>query len=53
MVPQVAGPAKKLIELPRDLLDEVKRQAAEQGVSANAFIVASLAAAVGYRRPKK
>lgn len=53
MVPQVAEPAKKLIELPADLMAIVKAEAAKQGVSANAFIANVLAGAVGYRLPKK
>lgn len=49
----MTDPAKKLVVLPADLLEAVKREAAEQGVSANAFIANVLAAAVGYRRPEK
>lgn len=51
MLPLMTEPAKKLVTMPADLLEEVKKEAAEQGVSANAFIVATLAGAVSYRMP--
>jgi len=46
-------PAQHPTRLPRELYEEVKKAAEEEGVSANVFIVAVLAAAVGYRLPKK
>lgn len=50
---RMADSARKLVILPADLMEAVKREAAAQGVSANAFIANVLAAAVGYRLPEK
>lgn len=53
MVMQVAVTAKKQIELPPDLMERVKAEAAKQGVSTNKWIALVLAGAVGYRKPLK
>lgn len=45
--------AKHLTRMPRDLYAEIQKTAEAEGVSANAFIVAVLAAAVGYRLPRE
>lgn len=42
-------PAKKLIETPVDLMEDVKAKAAEQGTSANALIVILIASGLGWK----
>lgn len=41
-----------MIRLPRDLHAELRRRAADQGVSLNSLIVALLAGGVGFKLPK-
>jgi Pyruvate/2-oxoacid:ferredoxin oxidoreductase gamma subunit len=53
MLLHMSEPAKKLVTFPADLLAEIKARAEKEGVSANAYIVAVLAAATGYRLPKE
>jgi len=46
----MADQAKHLTRMPRDLYKAVQAEAAKQGVSANALIVAIIAGALGYRK---
>jgi predicted HicB family RNase H-like nuclease len=41
--------AKVLLRLPRDLHEDVKHRAAEQGTSVNTWLVAVIGGAVAYR----
>jgi predicted HicB family RNase H-like nuclease len=52
-VRDMAEPKKRLIRLPRELDARIEKAAKEEGASVNTFITAVLAAAVGYRLPKK
>jgi predicted HicB family RNase H-like nuclease len=49
----MSEPKKRLLRLPAKLDAEVEKAAKAEGASVNTFIVAVLAAAVGYRLPKK
>lgn len=53
IVCDMSEPKKRLTRLPQKLDAEVEKAAKAEGVSVNTFITAVLAAAVGYRLPKK
>lgn len=53
IVGDIAEPAKHLTRLPRELYAEIQKAAAKEGVSVNAYVVAILAGAHGYKLPKK
>lgn len=46
-------PATKVLRLPADMAPLITREADKAGVSENSWMLAVLAAAVGYRKPKK
>jgi len=52
-VTQKAKRAATTVRLPQDMLPLIQREADEVGVSKNEWIALVLAAAVGYRLPKK
>jgi predicted HicB family RNase H-like nuclease len=47
------GPFQKPVRMPRDMAPLIKDEAAKQGISENQWMLAVLAAAVGYKLPKK
>ena len=48
-----AKPATKVLRLPRDMAPLINREASKQGVSENSYMLAVLAAAVGYKLSKR
>jgi len=48
-----AKPATKVLRLPADMAPAITREADRAGVSENSWMLAVLAAATGYRLPKK
>lgn len=47
------GPFQKPVRMPRDLAALITAEADKQGVSDNQWMLAVLAAAVGYKLPEK
>jgi len=52
IVGNMSEPAKHLTRLPQELYAAVQETAEKEGISANAFLVAVVAAALGYKLPK-
>jgi hypothetical protein len=46
-------PAVKTLRVPRDMAPLITAEAERQGIPENQWMLAVLAAAVGYKRPKK
>lgn len=49
----MADPIQKNLRVPRDMSKLIKREADKQGVSENTWMLAVIAAALGYRLPEK
>jgi hypothetical protein len=52
-IPQMAKPIQKNLRVPRDMAPLITAEAQKQGVSENAWMLAVIAAVVGYKLPEK